>query len=58
MAAGLTEQGRWQAERLAARLAASSVDALYSSDLLRAVETAEIVAASLGKSAGTGCALA
>ena len=49
VAAGLTELGRWQAERLAARLAASPVDALYSSDLLRAVETAEIVAAPLGK---------
>jgi 2,3-bisphosphoglycerate-dependent phosphoglycerate mutase len=50
-AAGLTEQGRWQAARLAERLASAEVSALYSSDLLRAVETAGIVAAALGKSA-------
>ncbi len=49
-AAGLTEQGRWQAARLAERLRSATVSALYSSDLLRAVETAEIVAATLGKS--------
>lgn len=49
-AAGLTEQGRWQAERLAERLQAVGVDALYSSDLLRAVETAEIAAGTLARS--------
>jgi probable phosphoglycerate mutase len=47
-AAGLTELGRWQAARLAERLRTARVDALVSSDLLRAVETAGIVAASLG----------
>lgn len=48
-AAGLTEQGRWEAARLAARLRTMRIDALVSSDLLRAVETAEIVAAAIGK---------
>lgn len=48
-AAGLTERGRQQAARLAARLCTTRVDALVSSDLLRAVETAEIVSAAIGK---------
>jgi probable phosphoglycerate mutase len=45
---GLNAAGRRQAAELAERLASSSFDALYSSDLARARETAEIVAALLG----------
>jgi broad specificity phosphatase PhoE len=44
----LNELGRQQAEELAARLEGLHVDAIYSSDTLRAVETAEIVADRLG----------
>jgi len=44
----LTERGRRQAAELAERLANLELDAVYSSDLLRAVETAEPVAKRLG----------
>jgi broad specificity phosphatase PhoE len=44
----LTEIGRRQAEELAERLAAVRLDAVYSSDLRRARETAEPVAARHG----------
>lgn len=44
----LTERGRRQAAELAERLANAEIDAVYSSDLLRAVETAEPVAKRLG----------
>jgi 2,3-bisphosphoglycerate-dependent phosphoglycerate mutase len=44
----LTERGRRQAVELADRLANDEIDAVYSSDLLRAVETAEPVAKRLG----------
>jgi broad specificity phosphatase PhoE len=44
----LTERGRRQAAELAERLANAKIDAVYSSDLLRAVETAEPVAKRLG----------
>jgi probable phosphoglycerate mutase len=44
----LNDAGRAQARELARSLAAEPIGAVYSSDLLRARETAEIVAASLG----------
>ncbi len=44
----LTERGHRQAVELAERLANDQIDAVYSSDLLRAVETAEPVAKRLG----------
>jgi broad specificity phosphatase PhoE len=44
----LSERGRDQAERLAEELENARVDAVYSSDLSRARETAEIVGARLG----------
>ena len=44
----LTELGRRQAAELAERLADVELDAVYSSDLLRAIETAEPVANRLG----------
>jgi probable phosphoglycerate mutase len=44
----LTERGRRQAAELAERLVDAEIDAVYSSDLLRAVETAEPVAKRLG----------
>lgn len=44
----LTALGRSQAEATAQRLARSGVDAVYSSDLVRARETADIIAAAIG----------
>ncbi len=44
----LSELGRRQAERTAKVLAKEGINAIYSSDLLRAVQTAEPLAAALG----------
>ena len=44
----LSEQGRAQAELLARRLASSKPEAIYASDLKRALETAEPIAAATG----------
>ncbi|WP_234423825.1 histidine phosphatase family protein [Intrasporangium calvum] len=44
----LTEAGREQARELAAKLAAEDLGAIYVSDLLRAQQTAEPLAAALG----------
>lgn len=45
----LSERGREQAKRLGERLRGSQVDAFYSSDLLRARETAAVVADCIGR---------
>jgi 2,3-bisphosphoglycerate-dependent phosphoglycerate mutase len=45
----LNDVGRWQAHRLALAVSEESVAAIYSSDLLRALQTAESVAAGSGK---------
>jgi probable phosphoglycerate mutase len=47
-AGGLTEQGRREALQLASRLQTAGVNALYTSDLLRARQTAEAVGAAVG----------
>ncbi len=45
----LNENGRWQAQRLARALAASEpISAVYSSDLLRAWDTAQSIATAIG----------
>lgn len=47
-AGGLTELGRWEAQQLGQRLQSHDIVALYTSDLLRALETAQIVGAATG----------
>lgn len=47
LAGGLTELGRWEAQQLGVRLQTAGVSTLYTSDLRRACETAEIVGAHL-----------
>lgn len=47
----LNETGRWQARRAAQALANEEIDAVYSSDLLRAWETACTIANATGKQA-------
>jgi probable phosphoglycerate mutase len=44
----LSEEGKWQAEQLAQRLAHLTIRAIYSSPVDRALETAEPIAAKLG----------
>ena len=45
---GLTDKGRLQAERVAARLKDVDIDVIYSSSLTRAVQTAEYIAEQKG----------
>jgi 2,3-bisphosphoglycerate-dependent phosphoglycerate mutase len=45
----LNDTGRWQAHRLALAMAEEGLDAIYSSDLLRAYETAQAVASGSGR---------
>ncbi len=45
---GLSETGRRQAELAAARLSGYGIERLYSSDLKRAVETADVIGRALG----------
>lgn len=45
----LNDTGRWQAERLATAVVREGLDAVYSSDLLRASETAEAVGRGSGR---------
>jgi probable phosphoglycerate mutase len=44
----LSEEGRWQVERLGERLAREGVHAIYSSPLSRAMDTARIIAGACG----------
>ena len=44
----LNEMGRWQVHRLALAVADENIDAIYSSDLLRAMETAQAVSRGCG----------
>lgn len=49
----LNDTGRRQAGEVAARLSRENVDAVISSDLQRAIQTAQIIAQPLGKSITT-----
>ncbi len=53
----LNDRGRWQAQRLAAALADEGVSALYSSDLLRAYQTAQAIGEACGLPVVTDAAL-
>jgi len=48
----LNEHGRWQAQRLAAAMTGEPIDAIYTSDLMRTVQTA----APTARACGIGCA--
>ena len=50
---GLNAKGRWQAERAGAALAGDDIDAVYSSDLWRAYDTALSVAKPHGRTVQT-----
>jgi len=45
----LNDIGRWQAHRLALAVSDEGIDAIYASDLLRAMQTAQAVAAGCGR---------
>ena len=53
----LNDTGRWQAHRLALAVAEEGIDAVYASDLLRALETAQAVATGCGRSIVTDTGL-
>jgi len=48
---GLNDKGRWQAERVGLALAEEAIDRIYSSDLSRALATAQAIAARAGNPA-------
>ncbi|MFZ4478487.1 MAG: histidine phosphatase family protein [Rhodoferax sp.] len=48
---GLNRTGRWQARRAAQALADETIDAIYSSHLLRAWQTADAIASATGQAA-------
>lgn len=54
---GLDDTGRWQAERLALALADAGLDAVYSSDLDRASDTAQALARAAGLQVRTDAGL-
>jgi probable phosphoglycerate mutase len=54
---GLDDVGRWQAERLAQACAGEAFDAVYSSDLARARETAQALASAAGVAVRTDAGL-
>lgn len=53
----LNETGRWQAHRLSLAVAEEGIDAIYASDLLRAMETAQAVARGCGRPIATDTGL-
>ena len=53
----LNEIGRWQAHRLALAVSDEGIDAVYASDLLRAMQTAQAVAAGTGREIVTDAGL-
>jgi len=53
----LNDMGRWQVHRLALALADENIAAIYSSDLLRALETAQAVARASGDAIVTDAGL-